>query len=147
MTNHSNMYKEIDSRYTSFLLENRLTEKEKDVLADFLKLYKNLDEGPQIRLTEILGKLIKEDKKSSGRTYPKWFPWQEIGYPLVDHCKRYRINGKDSVVSHPYSVTKGALDEMSKTCDKHNIDYYIDGRSNYFLGVTPRIIFTRNETL
>jgi hypothetical protein len=136
----------IGYRLNDFFMVNKLIKEERELLENFLSFYSELDFSGQERANEMIGKLYKTTegwKKSTGKSTPKWFPRDEIGHSIADHCERFNLNGKDSLVCHPYGVTLSAAEELNTICKKHNITYTIDGESNYFLGVTPRIIFTK----
>lgn len=142
--------KKVSYRFDEYCMNNRTTAAERNAIADFLTYYETLDYGPQIRLNEMIGKLMKPLdtwKKSTGYSRPKWFPWREMRHAIADHCGRYNINGKDAIVCHPYTMDTNDLRDIYEQCEKHNLTCTIDGESGYFLGVTTRLIFTKSDTI
>lgn len=141
-------FKKIERLYESYCMENQTSLAERKLVEDFLKYYQQSPIEKQCRLKEMLGKLsqpLETFKKSNGKTRPGWFPHDELGYPIADHCRRYRINKEDSLVCHPYPLGNDSLKKIVEQCEKHNLSCSIDGHSDYFLGVTSRLIFTRKR--
>lgn len=67
-----------------------------------------------------------------------------IGYPTIDHLR----SGKGKIVSHPYDSDKNQLTELIELTDKFDVDFWLDGKSEYRPGYSFRIIFkkgARNE--